>query len=165
MSDEDSLKLEKFNERINEILEELGISEVYIDEKEIKKFCDLIQDDNLLYHSKLAAQERGYGDKLVPPGYMMNLTNPVTQEIFIKGGPDFFPGLIKGVIHVGSVVSYYKPMLVNNKYYIKIEITNPVILKRGSKGDYYSIIFGLSILDEDESVYAVDNHEFFFKLN
>ena len=165
MNDEDSLKLEKFNERINEILIEIGTSEVYIGEKVIKKFCDLIGDDNLLYHSELAAQENGYKGKLIPPGYMMNLTYPIIQEIFIIGGPDFFPGLIKGIIHVGSVVSFYKPIPLNNKYYIKIEITNPVILKRGKRGDYYSIIFGVSVLDEHKSVCAVDNHEFFFKLN
>ncbi|MHA1232726.1 MAG: hypothetical protein ACTSPQ_19005, partial [Candidatus Helarchaeota archaeon] len=110
------------------------------------------------------ANQFGFDGPVIPPSYIMNITNPVMQILFIRIGQDFFQGLVKGVIHVSSIVNYYGPMLLNKRYKIKVEATNPV-LRMGTKGKYYSVIIKLSILSEDmKYTYATDDHEFFFKI-
>ena len=54
-------------------------------------------------------------------------------------------------------------MLLNKKYKVKIDLTEPV-KKTGKKGTYYSVVFKTSVLDENDTIYAIDNHEFFIKL-
>ncbi|MBD3229399.1 MAG: hypothetical protein GF329_14535 [Candidatus Lokiarchaeota archaeon] len=157
-------KFASFKRKLDEIIKDIGIRELIINEKEIIKFCELINDNNEIYYNNSEAKKSGFEGKLVPPGYIMNLTNPYIQKIFIKGGAEFFPGLIKGVIHVGSKIKYFKPMIMDKKFKIKIENSEPVE-KSGEKGSYYSVIIKLSILDQEDTVYAIDNHEFFFKLN
>ena len=132
--------------------QEIGIREVDPIEEEIKKFCEIIEDNNSIYFIKM----------IFPPGYIMNLTNRVIQEVFIKIGP-FFISKIKGVIHVGSEVNILKVMSMKQNYKIKIETSEPVE-KMGKKGKYYSIIFKTSILDKNNDVCVIDNHDFFFKL-
>ena len=63
-----------------------------------------------------------------------------------------------------SEVEFFKPMPLENKYKIKIETTEPVE-KKGKLGTYYSVIFNTSVLDETgEDLYALEKHDFFFKL-
>ncbi len=164
MNGDEYSKLTKFTSIINEIITNMGMVDVVPNEKEIKKFLTYIDDNNLLYNDKDYAIQAGFSDKLVPLEYIMNLTCPVTQEIFIKGGPELLPGIIKGVIHVGSILEFIKPIVVNHSYKIKIKVDNPV-KKTGSKGNYYSVVFKLYILNENEKICAIDNHEFFFKLD
>jgi len=165
MSDDDSKKLATMKEIMKEIIRKMGILELEPNEKEISKFCNLIDDINELYFDKEVAIKAGFEDKVIPPGYVMNFTVPATHNFIISGGSEFVPGIIKGVIHVGSIVEYYNPMTVNKGYIIKTEVSDPV-KKTGSKGSYYSVIIKLSILNEKKDmVYAIDNHEFFFKLS
>ena len=131
---------------------EIGIIEIEPIEEEIKKFCLIIDDNNPIYFTK----------SIFPPGYIMNLTNRVIQEVFINIGPAFI-SKIRGIIHVGSEVKFMKVMSMEQNYKIKIETSEP-IEKKGKKGSYYSIIFKTSILDQKDEVCAIDDHDFFFKL-
>lgn len=131
---------------------DIGIIEIEPLEDEIKKLCEIIEDNNKIYFEK----------SLFPPGYIMNLTNRVIQDVFFKIGP-LFISKIKGLIHVGSEVKYLKLMSLKHSYKIKLEFSRP-IEKRGKEGIYYSIIFKTSILDGNNDVCAIDDHDFFFKL-
>jgi len=131
---------------------EVGIKEIEPIKEEIKKFCDIIDDSNPIYFEK----------SIFPPGYIMNLTNRVIQDVFIKIGPAFI-SKIKGVIHISSEVKLLKVMSLDQIYKISIETSRP-IEKTGKKGNYYSVIFKTSILDDNDNICAIDNHEFFFKL-
>ena len=141
---------EELHQTLKKVEKEVGLEPVKIDRKEIIKFNELIDDKTSF-------------DILIPPGYVMNVTNRVIQQVFIKIGP-LFISKIRGLIHVNSEVEFYKPMPIENKYRIKIETTVP-IEKTGKMGTYYSVIFNTSIFDEKgEDRYALDKHEFFFKL-
>jgi acyl dehydratase len=155
--------VEKFKIRIKEVIKELGIQDLEPNEGEIIKFCKLINDDNPIYQDDSAAIKAGYKGKLIPPGYLMSITNRSISQFFIIIGPEFYQKLATGVIHVYSEVEFFNPMLLNRKYKVKIDLTEPVE-KSGNKGSYYSVIFKVSVLDDDDITYAIDNHEFFFKL-
>ena len=71
----DSLS-EELHEKLKIVEKEIGIREIEPFEEEIKEFCDIIDDNNPLYFKK----------SIFPPGYIMNLTNRVIQEVFIKIG-------------------------------------------------------------------------------
>ncbi|MHA1147250.1 MAG: hypothetical protein ACTSR8_03300 [Promethearchaeota archaeon] len=141
---------EELHQTLKKVEKEVGLDPIRINRKEILKFNELI-DDKMSF------------DAVIPPGYVMNVTNRVIQQIFIKIGP-LFISKIRGLIHVNSEVEFYKPMLVESHYRIKIETTKP-IEKTGKMGTYYSVIFNTFIFDENyEALYALDKHEFFFKL-
>ena len=131
---------------------EIGLDVIEPIEKELIKFCELIED-NKDYYLK---------EDIFPPGYLMNLTNRVIQKVFIKIGPMFI-SKIRGLIHVNSEVEFLKPMLMNEKYKVRINTTEP-IEKKGKMGTYYEVIFKTSILNYKTELCAVDNHNFFFKL-
>ncbi|MFX1274078.1 MAG: hypothetical protein ACFFBP_20415 [Promethearchaeota archaeon] len=137
---------------LRKVEKEIGISEIEPIEEEIKKFCEIIDDNNPVYFDR----------SIFPPGYIMNLTNRVIQEVFIKIGPKFISE-IRGVIHVSSEVKFFKVMKMNQNYIITIETSQP-IEKEGKMGNYFSIVFKTSILNKENEICAIDNHEFFFKL-
>jgi len=155
--------VDKFKTRIKEVIGEMGTQEIDIDEREINKFCELIDDNNSIYLDDAVAIKTGYKGRLIPPGYFMSITNRAISQFFIIIGPEFYQKFATGVIHTSSEVEFYSPMLLNKKYKVKIDLTEPV-KKTGKKGTYYSIVFKTSILDENDTIYAIDNHEFFIKL-
>ena len=129
---------------------EAGAEIVEINAEEIVKFNNIIGDDQPIYD-------------IIPPGYIMNITNRVIQRLFFKIIP-LIVSEIKGFIHASSDVEFNKPIPLKNRYRIKIETQAPAE-KKGITGNYYSFIFNTSILDETgEEIHAIDNHEFFFKL-
>jgi len=142
----------ELNEALKKAETKIGIEDIEPIEAEIKTFCEIIDDINPIYLKQ----------KVFPPGYIMNLTNRVIQKVFIEIGP-LFISRIRGLIHVGSEVDFFRPMPLKKKYKIKIETSIPVE-KKGKMGNYYSVIFKTLIFDEDENLYAVDHHNFFFKL-
>ena len=146
---------EELHHALKKVEEEIGFEEIAPIEKEIQKFCEIIDDNNPAY----------FTEGIFPPGYVMNLTNRVIQKVFIKIGPLFMGknSKIKGLIHVGSVVEFLKPMPLNKKYKIKIETSEPKE-KTGKKGTYYAVVFKTIIVDENDAIYALDYHDFFFKL-
>ena len=152
MTDIVSSVVKELDEALKNATDEIGWDEIEPIEKELIKFCELIDDNNPAYFK---------GD-VFPPGYLINLTNRVIQKVFIKIGPMFI-SKIRGLIHVNSEVEFLKPMTMNQKYKVRIETTEPVE-KTGKMGVYYEVIFKTSILNEKEELCAVDNHDFFFKL-
>ena len=164
MKNDVEIIIRDFHKTLLNIIDDFGLKEININENEIAEFCNLINDNNLIYLDDDSANEAGLEGKILPPGYFMNLTTKFIYEIFIKGGPDLFASkIIKGLIHTKSDVEFFKPILMNKKYKIKIELSEP-IKKEGAKGTYYSIIFQISLLDNEFNVYAVDNHDFFFPI-
>lgn len=155
--------VKKFKTRIKEVVREMGTQEIDIDEREINKFCELIDDNNSIYLDDAVAIKTGYKGRLIPPGYFMSITNRAISQFFIIIGPEFYQKFATGVIHTSSEVEFYCPMLLNKKYKVKIDLTEPV-KKTGKKGTYYSVVFKTFILDENDTIYAIDNHEFFIKL-
>ncbi len=156
-------KMEELHRRLNKNIEEIGITEINPDENEIIKYCELIEENNLIFKDDSAAKNVGFEGKIIHPGYMMSLTIPIVQQILTKGGPELFKGLIKAFIHVGSEVEYIKPMVINKMYKIKTELSEPVE-KSGKKGSYCSISFIFSVLDENNEIHAIDNHICFYRL-
>lgn len=152
MSDTTSSVVKELDEALKNATAEIGLDEIEPLEKELLKFCELIDDNNPAYFK---------GD-VFPPGYLMNLTNRVIQKVFIKIGP-LFISKIRGLIHVNSDVEFLKPMSMNEKYKVQIETTEP-IEKKGKMGTYFDVIFKTKILDRRDELCAVDNHDFFFKL-
>lgn len=153
-----------FHKTLLNTIDDFGLKEINIEENEIKEFCNLINDNNLIYFDDNRANEAGLDGKILPPGYFMNLTTKFIYEIFVKGGPDLFASkVVKGLIHMKSDVEFFKSILMNKKYKIKIELSEP-IKKEGTKGTYFSIIFKISLLDNEFNVYATDNHDFFFPI-
>jgi len=155
--------IKKFKTRIKEVVREMGTQEIELDEREINKFCELIEDNNSIYLDDALAIKTGYKGRLIPPGYFMSITNRAISQFFIIIGPEFYQKFATGVIHTSSEVEFYSPMLLNKKYKVKIDLTEPV-KKTGKKGTYYSVVFKTSVLDENDTIYAIDNHEFFIKL-
>ncbi len=154
--------IQELSDTLKKVEKEVGIETVLLKEKEVSSFCELIGDANPLYFSDESAKDAGFESKIIPPGYVMNLTNRVIQKIFIKIGP-LFISKIKGLIHASSDVRFFKIMMLNKKYKIVIETENATE-KSGAKGQYYSIVFKSSVLDENNELCAVDFHNFFFKL-
>ncbi|MHA1281243.1 MAG: hypothetical protein ACTSQP_01955 [Promethearchaeota archaeon] len=117
---------------------------------EIEKFCEI-------------TGIRNFKKNIIPQAYFMSFTNKIIKEIFLKIGP-LFISQIKGLIHVSSEVEFFKDIFLNSNYKVSVDFSEP-ILKKGKKGDYYSIIFNINLLDEqgNEKI-AIDHHEFFFKL-
>ena len=163
MAENNRSKAEELNRKLKKNVEEIGMYEFIPDDKEIIKFCDLIGDDNLIYLDNIAAEKAGFEGKVIPPSYMTTLTNPLVQLILTRDGPHLFSKLVKAFIHVGSEIEFFKPMTMNKKYKIKTELSEP-IKKSGKKGVFYNIIFKFSVLDENNIICAVDNHDCFFKL-
>ncbi|MHA1285693.1 MAG: FAS1-like dehydratase domain-containing protein [Promethearchaeota archaeon] len=147
---------------LTKINKEFRQKKVNINEGEIQTFCEIIDDRNPLYFNNSVASQLGLEGKIIPPGYLMSLTNKFIQDIFIKFGPLLF-NKIKGVVHVCSEVEYLKPLLIGEKYLIKIEFDKPV-KKVGRKGTSFNVNFKTSIIDFNGVVHAVDNHYFFFKI-
>jgi len=162
MIDFNSSKVEEFYDLLKKKVEKLRISEIKPNETEIMKFCNLIGENNLIFIDKSAAIKAGFESKLVHPGYLLSLTNPIVQLILIKEGAELFLNLAKAFIHVGSEVEFYKPLLMDKKYKIKVDLSEP-IEKKGKKGVYCSIIFKFLVLDENNDIYAIDNHICFFR--
>jgi len=131
---------------------EIGIKEVQPDEKEIKTFSKLIDDENPLYFDKY----------VFPPGYIMNLSNRVLAPIILRTHP-LLQSKLSGYIHVKSEVEFFKPMPMKKTYKIEIVSSEPVE-KRGKKGKYLSVIFKTTIRDKEKEIFAIDNHHFFFRL-
>ncbi len=154
--------IQELSDTLKKVEKEVGIETVLLKEKEVYSFCELIGDANPLYFNDESAKKAGFDGKIIPPGYIMNLTNRVIQKIFIKIGP-LFISKIRGLIHASSDVQYFKIMALNKKYKVVIETENPNE-KTGAKGTYYSIIFKSSVFDENDELCAVDYHNFFFKL-
>jgi len=146
----DPVKVERLNYLLQRNIEEIGITEIKPDEVEIGKFCELIEDTN-------------FEGKIVHPGYIMSFTNPIVQQILTKGGPELFSGLVKAFIHVGSEVEYIKPILINKNYKLKVGLSEPVE-KSGKKGSFCCISFIFSVLDENNDICVIDNHNCFYKL-
>jgi hypothetical protein len=144
-----------FKKRLSDMKEEIGTREYNFKEKDIDKFCELISDTNPIYLNK----DLG---KIIPPSYIMNMTNVVFQQFFIKIGLDFFDKIM-GVIHTRSDVNIFKPMPMSTKYRVKFDYEEPKEIS-GKMGNYFSVMFVITIMDAQNSVYAVDNHEFFFKM-
>ncbi len=155
--------VKKFKTRIKEVVKEMGTQEIELDEREINKFCELIDDNNSIYLDDAVAIKTGYKGRLIPPGYFLSITNRAISQFFIIIGPEFYQKFATGVIHTSSEVEFYSPMLLNKKYKVKIDLTEPV-KKTGKKGTYYSIVFKTSVLEENNIIYGIDNHEFFIKL-
>jgi len=155
--------VEKFKTRIKEVIREIGTQEIEIDEREITKFCELIGDDNSIYLDDTAAIRAGFKGKIIPLGYLMNISNRSISQFIIIIGPEFYQKLLTGVIHTSSEVEFIRSMPLKKKYKVKIDLTEPV-KKSSEKGIYYSVVFKTSFLDENDIIYALDNHEFFFKL-
>ncbi|MFX1394155.1 MAG: MaoC family dehydratase [Promethearchaeota archaeon] len=162
MTNFNSSKVEELHNLLKNKVEKFRISEIKPDETEIMKFCDLIGENNSIFLDDSPAIKAGFEGKLVHPGYLMSLTNPIVQLILIKEGADLFSNLAKAFIHVGSEVEFFKPLLMNKKYKIKVDLSEP-IEKKGKKGVYCSIIFKFSVLDENNDIYAIDNHICFFR--
>lgn len=143
--------------------EKVGTEIITPNPKKIMKFCDLVGDANPLYYID-NLEEYSEGDKpIVPPGYLMNLTNQVIQKMFLEIGP-LFISTIKGLIHVNSEVEFFHPLYIGQQYQIAITTHDP-IEKNGEKGKYYSIIFETSVSDpESRKLCVIDFHNFFFKL-
>ena len=142
--------VEELHQSLKKVEKEVGSEPIKIERRDILKFNELIDD------------KTPFGD-LIPPGYIMNMTNQVITQIFIKIGP-LFISKIRGLIHVNSEVEFFKPMAIKNKYKITIETTQP-IEKTGKMGNYYSVVFNTSVFDEqDKELYALDKHEFFLKI-
>jgi len=156
-------KIEELHRRLNENIEEIGITEIKIDENEIIKYCELIKENNLIFKDDKVAINAGFEGKIIHPSYITSLTNPIVQQIIIKGGPELYSSLIKAYIHVGSEVEYKKPMVMNKKYKIKTELSESVE-KTGKKGSFCSNSFTFSVMDENNDVYAIENHISFYKL-
>ncbi|MFX0186908.1 MAG: hypothetical protein ACFE8A_04130 [Candidatus Hodarchaeota archaeon] len=163
MTNISSSKIEELNMRLKKNMEDIGITEIDQDEMEIVKYCELIEDNNLIFRDDSTAIKAGFESKIIHPGYLMSLTNPLVQQILTKSGPDLFSNLVKAFIHVGSEVEFFMPLLMNKKYTIKVELSEP-IEKKGKKGVYCSITFKFSVLDENNNIYAIDNHICFFRL-
>ncbi|MFW9898403.1 MAG: hypothetical protein ACFFDO_04000 [Candidatus Thorarchaeota archaeon] len=163
MTNISSSKIEELNGRLKKNMEEIGITEIKPNEMEILKYCELIEDNNLIFRDDSTAIKAGFEGKIIHPGYLMSLTNPLVQQILTKNGPDLFSNLVKAFIHVGSEVDFFKPLLMNKKYKIKAELSEP-IEKKGKKRVYCSITFKFSVLDENDDIYAIDNHICFFRL-
>lgn len=145
-----SLLAEELHETLKQVEKDVGAETVLLKDKEVRTFCQLINDDN-------------YDGKHVPPGYVMNLTNRVIQKIFIQIGP-LFISKIKGLIHVSSKVEFFNLLLLEKTYLVVINTSQPV-KKVGKNGTYYSIIFTTRVMDDaKEKTFAIDEHEFFFKL-
>ena len=155
MKNIDPSKIKELHNRLKKNIKEIGSTIIDPKEREIVKFSELINDNNLVFSDDSA--------KIIPLSYMMSLTNPVVQQILTHGGPELFSGLIKAFIHVGSEVEYIKPMLMNKKYKLRTELSEPVE-KSGEKGSYCSISFIFSVLDENNDIHAIDNHICFYKL-
>ena len=147
---------------LTQINKEFRQKKVNINEGEIQTFCEIIDDRNPLYFNNSVASQLGLEGKIIPPGYLMSLTNKFIQDIFIKFGPLLFDK-IKGVVHVFSEVEYLRPLLIGKKYLIKIKFDRPV-KKVGRKGTSFNVNFKTSIIDFNGIVHAVDNHYFFFKI-
>lgn len=131
--------------------------------KKIMKFCQLVGDTNPLYYSDNLESFSQDQKHIIPPGYLMNLTNQVIQKIFLEIGPLFISN-IKGLIHVKSEVEFLHPIYIGHPYKIVIKTHNP-IEKKGERGKYYSIIFETRVIEpETMDICAIDYHDFFFKL-
>ncbi|TFF96224.1 MAG: hypothetical protein EU544_01095 [Promethearchaeota archaeon] len=141
---------EELHSTLKKVEKKQGTEIVRLKDKEVRKFCELIHDT-------------GYDGKFIPPGYIMNLTNRVIQKIFLEIGP-LFISKIRGLIHVNSKVEFHEVMPLDKEYKISIETSKP-LKKEGKKGTYYSIIFTTKVWDTNGSkLFAVDHHDFFFKL-
>ena len=127
--------IKDFHKTLLNVINDFGLKEININENEITEFCNLINDNNLIYLDDNTANKSGLDGKILPPGYFMNLTTKFIYEIFVKGGPDLFSNkIVKGLIHMNSSVEFFKPILMNNKYKIKIELSDPM-KKEGTKGN------------------------------
>lgn len=133
--------------------EEIGTIEINPIGEEIRKFCQIIDDENPIYLQ----------EGIFPPGYIMNLNNRVIQEVFIRILP-LFASRIRGIIHAGSEVEFIREMSLKNMYRIRIETSVPV-KKNGKMGEYYTIMFKTIMSDEMDEVCAIDHHNFFFRLH
>lgn len=162
MNSSSATLVKELHESLKKAENELGIVIVEPDLKEIGKFCEIINEDSSIYFNESNVGEIDSSSMVMPPGYVMNLTNRVIQKIFIKIGPMFI-SKIRGLIHVSSEVEFFKPLQMGNKYGISIETSKP-IEKVGKKGTYYSVIFKTTIKDENSELCALDDHNFFFKL-
>jgi len=82
--------IKKFKTRIKEVVREMGTQEIELDEREINKFCELIEDNNSIYLDDALAIKTGYKGRLIPPGYFMSITNRAISQFFIIIGPEFY---------------------------------------------------------------------------
>ena len=163
MTEASTSKVEELKRFLKKNIEEIGTYEFQPDEDEITKFCELIGDNNLIYLNDKVAIEAGFEGKIIPASYITSLTNPMVQLILTKDGPQLFSRLVKAFIHVGSEIELLKPMIMNKKHRINVELSEP-IKKSGKKGVYYNIMIKLAVLDEYNTTCVIDNHDCFFKL-
>lgn len=148
---------------VDEILAEIHSMRVKTDTSTIKQYCETVGESNPAYFDDESARRAGYPGAIVPQSYLMTLFVPIVNEVFMKGAEKLFTGLIKGVIHSGSEVTYNKLLLVGETYVMHLESLS-LDKKSGSTGDHYVWTFRAVVSGEDGEELACDKHTFFLRI-
>nr|MDO8077238.1 MaoC family dehydratase [Candidatus Freyarchaeota archaeon] len=163
MTEETADRLRRLRHLIDSVLEEVGSKRIRPDAASVRRFCELIGEDNPVYFDDDAARKLGYPGALVPQSYLLTLLSPPVEELFIVGAEKLFSGLVRGVIHTESEVVYLKPLLVGESYVLRLE-SESLREKRGRKGDYYVWVLRAIVSSEAGEEMAYDRHTFFMKI-
>jgi acyl dehydratase len=148
---------------VDEILARIDPMKVKPDASTIKQYCETIGESNPVYFDDRSARKAGYPRAIVPQSYLMTLFVPIVNEVFMKGAEKLFTGLIRGVIHSGSEVTYSKPLLLGKTYVMRLENVG-LEKKSGSAGDHYVWTLRAVVSSEDGEELAYDKHTFFLRI-
>ena len=143
----------EFGEKLGGVVDEMGVVELPLDLARLEEYCELTG------HDFAACKERGEA----PTGYLMTFMDPVISRMFYQLYVKH-PKLIKGVIHTTSTLESLAPVRLDaGPFQETMEIAS-IEEKHGSKGDYFSVDFKVTLMDAQEEEVAIDVHKFFLKV-
>lgn len=137
---------------LHDVVDQIGTLELPNDAALLDAYCRLTDHDYNFYLK----------NNLMPQGYVMTITIPLFQKLFIGLGAKSIPSIIRGVIHTSSVVEYIEDMPMNRKYFGKIGI-GALVRKKGGKGEYFAVDILFDVFNDLGRKVAADNHQFFLK--
>ncbi|NHI91026.1 MAG: hypothetical protein EAX96_00900 [Candidatus Lokiarchaeota archaeon] len=162
------MKEDKNFEEIKQILKEANSRmrpiELTLPLKKLVKFCEIIDETNLIYRELSEAKKRGYKQVPIPESYLLTFISPITHEFFTTGIGKHMGKEIKGIIHTSSKIEFKEQLYCETTYLLEMDLKN-VIQKKGKMGDFIDTMYQISLKNGEGKVCFVDYHEFFMKIN
>lgn len=160
----DKAQLDKIKQILAEANKRVKSEIVILPFKKLSKFCDIIEEKNLIYKDIKHAKKQGYSGIPIPESYLLTFISPITHAFFTTGIGRHMGKEIKGIIHTTSKIEYKQQMYCETPYKLEMDLIQ-VIPKKGKMGEFIDTIYLISLKNEEGETCFTDHHEFFMMMN
>jgi len=161
LSDE---KIAFIREEVANALSRKKITRIRIDRETIKELCKIVGEKGKIYVDDEEARAAGFEKALVPPSIVLSILSPFISDFFISRLNRDIIREIKGFIHAGSKVYFFKPLYTSNEYVVEIMLS-AISERKGKKGKRYIVTdVDVSLFENTGDIVFKDMHRVFLRV-